>query len=339
MKHFDFLVVGQGLAGTLVTYHLIKEGKSVCVIDPAKPSSSSVAGGLFNPVTGRRFVKSWMIDTLLPSAEKTYKGIEELTGEKLYFPMPILRYISGPEEKAIYEKAIDPETNRYIKAFNSSASGDKFASCEITGGGVVNTSLLISAIREYLKQNDSFIEDTLNYDDLTITPSEISYKDITASEIIFCEGYQGQDNPYFNNMPFNPAKGEMLTVKIPGLNADKILISGGYLVPCGDDLYKVGSTYTWDDLTEKPTRSGLDELSKKVGNFTDLPFEIVSHEAGVRPASIKRRPFLGRHPEHHNLSILNGLGTKGVVLAPYFAEMLCRHLLHDEPLIDEVGIE
>jgi glycine oxidase len=322
----------------MMAWHLLESGKTVVVVDNGLPSASTIAAGLFNPVTGRRFVKSWLIDDLLPYAETTYHKLEDVLGEKFYFPKPVVHFISGQEEKNVYERSLTDDNRKYITGFTSSDSDDRFASCEIKGGGFVDTGLLIASFRKYLEKKNIFIEEAFDYKNLVVNTEYIHWKDISATQIIFCEGYKAVNNPYFPGMPFNLAKGEILTLSIPGLHAEKILMSGVYLVPLGNDIYKLGATYEWDNLEPGPTNKGKEELLHKLKNLTTFPFEILNHEAGIRPTMKQRRPFVGRHPNHNNIFILNGLGTKGVLLAPYFANELCRLLLHGIPTSGEVGL-
>lgn len=334
----DYLIVGQGIAGTMMAYHLIKAGKRILVVDNGVSSSSMIAGGLFNPVTGRRFVKSWLIDELLPCAETVYKDMEVILGKKLLYKLPIVKYLSGEEEKEVYERSIQDDKKKYIAGFTASESGNKYASCEIKGGGYIDTLLLITAFRKYLDQQHSFVESNFAYNDIIINELNIVWGDFQACSIIFCEGYRATENPYFPGLPFNLAKGEILTVRIPGLYAENILMSTGYLVPVGNDIYKMGSTYEWDDLTTLPTEKGRKELIGKLKKITELPFEILNHEAGIRPAVKQRRPLLGKSHINDKMFILNGLGTKGVILAPYFALQLAEYILQGKPIEKDVDI-
>ena len=335
----DFLIVGQGIAGAMMAWHLMKAGKTVLVVDNGLPSASKVAAGLFNPVTGRRFVKSWRIDELLPHAENTYKEMEQFLGARFFYQLPIVRFLSGPEEKMVYERSLSEDNQNYISGFASSTSENQFATCEIKGGGYVDTNLLISVYRQFLAKSGLFIEDNFRYDDLHINQEGINWKGLAAKAIIFCEGYKAIENPWFPNLPFKLAKGEILTVRIPKLNSKKILMSGGYLVPVGNYIYKLGSTYEWDDLEPEPTEKGREALITLLKKTTSLPFEIIDHEAGVRPAVAHRRPLLGRSSVHGKMFILNGMGTKGVILAPFFAKQLTDFLLEGKELDKEVDIQ
>ena len=334
----NYLIVGQGIAGTMMAYSLLEAGKTVCVIDSGLPSASSVAAGLFNPVTGRRFVKSWMIEKLLPHADAVYTGLERLLNIKLLYRKPIVRILNGDEEKVVYDRSLTSENQNYIEGFYGSSSENQYAYCEIKQGGYVDTYSLIHSFRTYLLNQSCFRLEEFDFDNLIVNADGIQWKDIEADEIIFCEGYKAVKNPYFPNLPFNLAKGEILTLKIPGLNEDKILMAGAYLVPLGNDIFKLGSTYEWIDLLPEPTTDGREMLIQKLKAITTLPFEILDHEAGIRPTVKNRRPMLGRHSIYPNLSILNGMGTKGVLLAPYFGAQLCEHLVNGEGIDKEVDV-
>jgi len=338
IKKVEYLVIGQGLAGTMMAFHLLETGKSVCVVDNGEISASMVAAGLFNPVTGRRFVRSWNIEKLLPYADKVYPSMEKLLDRKFYFKKPIIKILSGNEEKMVYDRSLTIENKPYIEGFYSATEEAKYSTCEIKEGGFVDTSLMIGSFREYLQKKDAFIKEDFYYNDLIINPEGIQWKDVHADNIIFCEGYKAIDNPLFPDLPFNLAKGEILTLKIPGLNPDKVLMAGGYLVPVGDDIFKLGSTYAWDDMTTTPTPKGREDLITKLKDIADLSFEIVNHEAGIRPAVKNRRPIVGRHPDMANVFILNGMGTKGVLLAPYFAKQLSDLLLFDNEVDSDVDV-
>ena len=184
-----------------------------------------------------------------------------------------------------------------------------------------------------------FVRDEFEFDSLQIKKDNIQYKSIIAKRIIFCEGYKAIKNPLFNYLPFKLTKGEVVTVKLPGFEKEKVANKGAFVLPLGNDLYKIGATYEWQDLTELPTEKGLLELEDKLKKLVDLPFERLKHEAGIRPTVEDRRPLIGLHPQHSPVVIFNGMGTKGVMLAPFFANQLIRYLEEGEPLDKEVDIE
>jgi glycine/D-amino acid oxidase-like deaminating enzyme len=166
----------------------------------------------------------------------------------------------------------------------------------------------------------------------------VEYKGHWAQRIIFCEGQYTQQNPYWNHLPFNPAKGEILTIRAENLPTDAIVSKGIFVLPLGNHTYKIGSTYYWDDKEEQPTERGRSELTQKLEEVITVPYEVIDHKAALRPTVTDRRPLIGLHPQYPSIGIFNGLGTRGVLLAPYFARHFMQHLLDGEELNSEVNV-
>ncbi|MFK7904191.1 MAG: NAD(P)/FAD-dependent oxidoreductase, partial [Chitinophagales bacterium] len=169
----------------------------------------------------------------------------------------------------------------------------------------------------------------------------VSWKGIEAKKIIFCEGHQTRFNPYFDWLPFVPAKGELLIIEAKGLDleaTERIAKNKITLLPLGNDRYWVGSTYEWKKLDEVPTQKYREELSSQLENTINVPYQIIVHQAGIRPSAKDRRPFVGLHPKYPNMGVFNGLGTKGVSLSPYFAHHFAAHLEEGEELEKVVDI-
>jgi glycine/D-amino acid oxidase-like deaminating enzyme len=103
---------------------------------------------------------------------------------------------------------------------------------------------------------------------------------------------------------------------------DVIVKSGIFVVPMGNDLYKVGATYNWVDKSDLPTEEGKKELLDDLNELITCDYEIMEHRAGVRPTVKDRRPLVGTHPQFKNVHLLNGMGTRGVMLAPSMARDL-----------------
>jgi glycine oxidase len=204
----------------------------------------------------------------------------------------------------------------------------------------LNIPLFLEASREYFKKHNLLVEEIFDHQQLVITDKNIVYKKTSADKLIFCEGYKALENPYFSGLPFKLTKGEVLTIKAPFLKqTEKVINKGVFILPVGDDVYKVGATYEWADLTELPTEKGKAELVDKLKKVLRIPFEIVNHQAGIRPTVNDRRPLIGLHPKHSALAVFNGLGTKGVMLAPYFAQQLYSFLEENKALEEEVDIK
>lgn len=342
----DFLIVGQGIAGTLLAHFLLKRGQRVLIIDKHHVGASSkVAAGIINPITGRRVVKSWMIDELLPFAKTTYQDISSLLGHQYYQDRNILRVLKDAQDENLWHsKTAYYNLEKYVATSNENDPIKKKvkhsgAYGEITQSGQVNLPRLIEDYRKYFLQQDIILEETFNYDQLTIHESQITYQSHVANQIIFCEGHQARLNPWFQYLPFEVAKGEMLIIRIPNSNFQKTLKYKIFLVPLGDDLYWLGSTYDWDNLNELATAAKKQDLIDRLQKSIDVEFEVLEHLAAIRPTVKDRRPFLGRHPQFQQLCIFNGMGTKGASLTPYWANEMVSFLLDQKALSDEVNIQ
>jgi glycine/D-amino acid oxidase-like deaminating enzyme len=197
---------------------------------------------------------------------------------------------------------------------------------------------LISSYSKYLESLGFFSKDTFKYDAIQFLDNKISYNGIEAKHIIFAEGFGLHANPYFNDLPLDGTKGELLIIKAPNLDLDVVIKSSVFILPIGNDLYKVGATYDWKVKTNTPTEEGKQELVEKLKEIISCDFEIVEHFGGVRPTVKDRRPLVGTHPDYSQLHILNGLGTRGVMLGPYLANQLFQYIENKIPLEKEIDI-
>jgi glycine/D-amino acid oxidase-like deaminating enzyme len=369
----DTLIVGQGLAGTLLAYFLMEAGQTVCVIDDDYPRAASrVAAGVINPVTGRSFVKSWRVDELIPFARQTYLQLESLLGLPLYHERNILRALShqGDEndwlgrsaDPAYLDYIIDPaDVSAYFGKINPA-----FSYGELQHASQVDIGKLCTAFRSFLINKNSFQKETFDYNKLHVQESKsrfltpptpegetlphtvaqsysrtVSYQGISAHHLVFAEGAKATHNPYFNYLPFIGDKGEVLIVKIPGAHFPKMLKQGVFVIPFGkpeEELYWIGTTYERNFEHDEPSPHSKATLIDQLSEVLTLPFEVVDHLAAIRPTVKDRRPFLGFHPQFEQLAIFNGLGTKGTSLAPFWAKHLADRLVHGSPLDRQVDI-
>ncbi|MEM6697921.1 MAG: FAD-binding oxidoreductase [Bacteroidota bacterium] len=344
-EKIDYIIVGQGIAGTLLHYFLQKEGKKVVVIDNNhQTSASKVAAGIINPVTGRRYVKSWLIEQLLPIAAETYQTIEQQLNSSFYHPTPVVRTLSNRNEELFWE---DRLLNEYYEAYVKEEANlgnyaafvsQDYAYAEVKQSAQVQLGKLVESYRKYLEGIDEMLSETFEFEGIRFKEEGVYYKHLVAKKIIFCEGDYAKQNPFFNYLPFGGAKGEALIVKIPNTNFQRILKQRIFIVPLQDDLYWIGATTDKKYQNDVPTEVGKEYLVAQLKIVLNLPFEIVAHKAAIRPTVKDRRPFLGLHPQYPQLAIFNGLGTKGTSLAPYFAQHLTSFLIEKTPLMKEVDI-
>ncbi len=341
----DFLIVGQGIAGTLLAYFLELKGQTVRVVDDGyERSASRVAAGIVNPITGRRFIKSWRIDELIPFARQTYRALEDLLGISIYHEQPLIRSIfTIAEENDWISRTADPSYDAYLEEYAELGSYAGRLIPARSYGAVrqaaqVDLPLLLAAYRDRLQTKGALIDEGFDHQRMTLTAAGAAYEGLHFQRVVFCEGYRALENPFFNYLPFKGDKGEVLIVRIPGLRFDRIIKHRVFIVPLPDDRYWVGATYVHRYQDDRPTPEGRQTLEEKLRSTLQVPFEIVEHRAAVRPTVKDRRPFLGNHLKYPQLSIFNGLGTKGSSLGPLWAHHLAAFLVDGAALDPEVSI-
>lgn len=340
----DYLIVGQGLAGSVLALNLIKNGNKIHVIDNFDPSSSSrVAAGIYNPITGKEMKKTWFADKLFPALHKFYKEAELLTKRKFFYPLEMYRpFLSIQEQNDWMAKSSAPGFSAYIKEISShplysQQVFDGFGGITLSQCGYLHVVDFLNATRTYLEENESYEIGKFTESDLLIEEDNITYKNIQAEKVIYCNGNQAIDSQYFGWLPFRPVKGEILQTKSE-VPLNKIYNRGVFIVPLSNGLCNVGATYNWRTLDVLPTEEARKELLDKLNKLSPMSFEIKSQLAGIRPATKDRKPFVGIHPLYKSIGIFNGLGAKGVSLAPYLAQKFIEFLERKEELHPEVNI-
>ncbi len=338
-----YLIVGQGLVGTWMSYHLDKAGIPYKIInDPNIQSATSVASGVINPVTGRRIVQTWMIDTILPYAVAQYKDIATTLNIDIIRTAPIILIHPSDQMKESFEYRLNHENIYLFK--QDSTKWEPYFKTPFDTGAIddcywMDLNTMTQYWKEYLQQNNHFINDRFNFNDLQLNDSGVEWKNIQAETIIFCDGLNSMHNPYFNALPFAPNKGQALIVKIPGLPNEHVYKNNVSIVPWADELFWVGSNYEWTFSDNKPTEDFKAKMIESLNQLLTLPYEIVDHIVGIRPANTQRRPFVGTHPSYPQLAICNGMGTKGCSLAPYFTKQLLEHLEYGKGIEPEADVK
>ncbi|MBA4053241.1 MAG: glycine oxidase [Marivirga sp.] len=342
-SHLDYIIVGQGLAGSAVAIQLMMRQKKILVIDqPLRNTSSNIAAGLFNPITGKKMVKTWMADKLFPYLHTHYRTVEALTGQKFFNPMPLYRpFLSYEEQNEWMAKSAEPQFQDYIeKVFTQSAFPgllDPFGGLLLKQCGYLDTRHYVESVRTMLRQQAIVLMEDADDSDLLINDDGIQYRTFTADKIIFCNGTH--QNKWFHWLPLRPLKGEAIRIET-AYPQELIINRGVYMVPANaPGEWRVGATYNFQDNEPLVTGKARVELSEKLKELVSFPFNIVGQEWGLRPTTPDRRPIMGKHPACSRVYVFNGMGTKGVSLAPFFSEILIRSIENEEPLNKEVDIE
>ena len=334
----DYLIVGQGISGTWLSYYLQKENKTFLVIDKNEAlTPSKTSAGIINPVTGRRIVKVWMAEEVLPFAWDAYNEIGNFLGVPAISQKNLIDFFPNPHQRQVFMERID-EGDPYLHSYPEQNQFNPFFHYDLGCGEIrhcytAHLENLLPAWRKYLKNNDQLLEEEFEMERLLISNKHIEYKHIKAEKIIFCDGLSSFENRYFRQLPFAPNKGEVLIIEVPGLPCNHIYKKGFVLAPLADEnLFWFGSNYQWSFSHADPTKEFYEQAERHLKAWLKLPFKIIEHKAALRPATLERRPFVGLHPHQKNIGILNGMGTKGCSLAPYFAHQLVQYLLYKEPV-------
>lgn len=339
----DYLIIGSGLAGISFAEVALQNDKSIYVFDNDSQNSSKIAGGLYNPVILKRFSEVWLAQEQLILMNDFYTVLEAKLKCKVDFKKPILRKFFSVEEQNNWFAASDKmtlapflSTDLIHKKYQGIDSPYGYG--EVLQTGYVDTALLLAKYKEYLIKEKLFEEESFDYDALKMENDSIRYKNIEAKHIVFAEGFGMHFNPYFKDLPLDGTKGELFIIKAPGLDLDVIVNTSVFILPLGNDLFKVGATYNWKDKTDLPTEEGKTELIDKIKEIITCDFEILEHFAGVRPTVKDRRPLVGTHQNYESIHILNGLGTRGVMLGPAMAKELFEFIEFKIPLNKEIDI-
>ncbi len=342
-EEVDFIIVGQGIAGTALSWELQKIGARVLVFDHTNPQSSSrVAAGLYNPITGRNMVKTWKADQLFPVIEPFYLELDELLKIHSLHPTGIYRpFFTNEECNDWQSKMSAPEYAPYIASVESQSIAvaginDPLGGIKLRKAGYVDLSRLLDGYKKWLNAKGIYRNHLFKSDNLELLSDGAVYGEYKAAKVIYCRGMD-EDDSFFSWLPFTPVKGELMDVECEA-GFDFILNRGVFLVPLGAKNFRLGSTYTrsstqvFDDGAEK-------ELKEKLSVIYSEEISVKERKVGIRPATKDRKPFVGLHPEHSQLGVFNGFGSKGVSMTPYFAHQFARHLVFGEGIDAEVDIQ
>ncbi|HEU5146715.1 MAG TPA: FAD-dependent oxidoreductase [Chryseosolibacter sp.] len=327
----DLIIVGQGLAGSAVAMRALERAYRIAVFDrPADNRSSRVAAGLFNPITGKNLVKSWLADAAFPALHRFYPAIEKITNKRFFHPLPVYKTFNSIEEQNEWlgKTGDDPYGNYLLRFFPpgkfDQSINDPFGGFTLSQSGYLDTGAYLDAVAKFLEERHLYYPELFDYEKLDVKEDGVAYGSLRARRIIFCEGVRNASNPWMNIFPVNSLKGEFISVQCHW-EKDVILNRGVYMVPgAGSSEWRVGATYNWNDHNPGITSWARNELSGKLDALIRMPYTITGQQWGVRPTTRDRRPIIGSHPRYPSMIIFNGLGTKGVSLAPYFSEVLFR---------------
>ncbi len=336
------IIVGGGIAGICIAHELIKNNENILLFDSDKNKASFVAGGIINPIVFRRTTKSWRIDEMLPEALGFYSDLEKMCNSQFLKSIVIRRFFSSKQEAEIWKKKVKKAAFKsYLSEltegdFLFSEVKNEFGSGRVKNAFWINTKKFIESTKAFFKKENIYKTEAFEYNEIDLNKK--TYKNIPFNRIIFCEGHQVKNNPFFNQLPISWTKGQLLTIRSQSLYDKSLLNRKCFVLPKEKNIFLLGATYEWNATNYKTTNDAQSELLKKFNYISDENPEIVCQEAGIRPTTPDRRPFIGRHPKHKDLFIFNGLGAKGYLIAPLLSKELVESILENKPLNSETSI-
>ena len=343
-KQVDYLIIGQGLAGSLLGWELIQHGCTIHLVDNQQENASQIAAGLINPVTGMRLVKNQHINTLLPAARQTYQTLSQFFQEDFYIEKSMLRVVRNHKEYLSYQKRLqDTAYLDYLEAELKPAPDSIHAPLGLIQQkqtGYLLTQPLLSRLKHYFQAQQCYQASQFDYQALQYHNS-ISWQGIHAQKVIFCEGYQAIYNPWFNALPFQLAKGEILTLTAEQTLIPDMLNYGHWFIPLNEHLFRTGASFEHTLLDTQPSTQAkqqlLDTLIQSYPVLSSARLD--KQQANIRPTTRDKAPFIGQHPQHPNLTIFNGFGAKGSLQIPYYSRHFVQHLLHKTPIAPAVNCQ
>ena len=340
----DAIVVGMGLAGLAMVDHLQKRGKSVMVFDSRQKGASHRAAGVYNPTILKRYTMAWEGPALLKYAVSFYRKLELELEQKFLHPLSIARIFSSVAEQNMWTTAADKKQFSYF--LNPSLHHTVPPSIKAPFGfglvhhvGRLNIPKLLESYQEKLISSNSWRQEPFQYNRLVHNKQQLLYDGITAQHLIFCEGVSAWNNPFFKDLPLRGSHGDIIRIYAEGLDSSRIWKSGLFIVPQGENLFWVGASFNNHYKQNIPTDKGQEWLVQQLEGVINVPYEIQSSEACIRPTIGDRRPLLGTHPVYNRIHLLNGLGSRGVLTAPQMAAYLCRAIYDELPLPEAVNLE
>lgn len=339
----DYIIVGFGIAGMSMAFQLEKAGKTVFIVDGNETKASIVAAGLYNPVILKRFTLAWDAEEQMQYAEVFYKELSRYLGIETTKSLAVFRkFNNAQEQNKWFSRADNPQLKKYIspiltdEVVSGITSEFKFGEVKLTGKVLISD--IFNTYKKRLEKSNRFLNDEFDFDQLDLSNSLVTYKGIASKNIIFCEGYKMSQNPYFKELPLVGNKGSYLIIESQDLNLEVAIKSYYFIIPLGDNKYKFGATYehrfkgNHDVLAKK-------ELVERLNELVKTPYSIIDFIVGVRPTVVDRKPLLGNHNIHKQMYIMNGMGTRGVLLAPTASFHLKELFIGDATIPSEMDIK
>ena len=340
-KHI--LIVGGGLAGCTLAHNILEKGHKTTLIDSGENHATAMAAGIVNPMVFRRMNKSWRLDEFITEAKGFYLALENKLDVKLFHPITIRRLFSSEQERDSWlEKQNLLEYKNYLTPITKEDEGfdganNPFGSGRVKNAFWIDSEKFYQSNVTFFEKNGMLLKESFSIKDFD--PREGVYKGKNYDHIVFCCGYLNKELPFFEELPIQQTKGQILTISSNHIAENESLNRKCFVLPIGSGMFRIGATYEWENDSLLITEEGKELLLSNLNVLGDFNPIVLTQNAGVRPTVLDRRPILGKHPEYSKLFIFNGLGTKGYLMAPTLSSELTACLLTAKPISKEISAE
>ncbi|MEO0446097.1 MAG: FAD-binding oxidoreductase [Verrucomicrobiota bacterium] len=328
---FRFLIVGQGLAGSSFACEAVARGHRVLLVDPSpEDNASHIAAGMINPILGQRLNLSWRFETLFPLAEQFYAA----HAPSAWHPIPLVRWFRHEEQQ---QRWLSKRDSKELRSHWTPYSGAPHSAFRCPGAAWLSTQTFLQTTSRHLPIRRSLLDPS----SLQVREDEIRWGEVSADYVVFAEGSGALRNPWFSRLPLRMAKGEILDLELESFSLSEIHSGEKWILPLPDQgSFRAGSTYNWEDPSPVPTSQANFEILEGTRRFlpTGQTPRVRQQSAGHRPMLDRGRPVIGPHPNEPRFLLINGLGAKGALLAPFVAKELMDHLETKRPIDPEIAI-
>lgn len=340
------LVAGGGLCGSLLVSRLLSCNCRITWIDDGNPyAATRTAYGLLNPVWIRGITPAWRASEFYPLALQVYRELEAQSGVEFLFQQPVFHVLPGHDEAVRWRQEYESSTLvDYVNGETLPFPVDGIIDAQavgtlITGAFRVRTIAMLDAVRRLAADRVEMITGAWEYSEIEPAKDRIYFRDRVFDKVVFAEGWKVQQNPWFGALPMRPCKGDVLTLEMDVPDLPYIIHRNVFLLPEGNGVYRCGSNYYWDFRDECPEEQGATDIENQLKEWLYAGYRITGHTSGVRPAVADRRPLVGCHPSYNTVWILNGMGSKGLMMAPYYSALLADALLSGKPVEPAVDVQ
>ncbi len=340
------LIIGQGLAGTALAWRLLERGVPFLIVDRDEAvTCSKVAAGLITPITGMRLTVSWRYDLFYREALSFYRRCGRRLGQRCFFPRGYVRLLKNEAEIAKWHKRRrDPDMLPFLHPqppiLDAEVIHDPANGFQQRHAAWLDTATYLQTSRNFFATLGSWLQADVQPADVRDDETGVEWQGHRFSHVIWAQGWSAKKHPLFNWLPFQSARGTVLTVQADVQGEQRVLNRGCWLLPRPDGTLRAGSTYEWKfDDPHTPAAEPVQQLKANLSSLLKVPATITASQTAVRPIIKNQQALMGTHPAHPRVAFLNGLGSKGSLRSPWLARHLIEHLLDGTALDPELDLQ